>query len=131
MAVMRDNFVFNTCFLSCGLVQYLFFSSFLERFQIFRNYGNLEIIESQIFVICVDMLLWSLALLMSKAWMILIISWSSKSTAEIAASQNQFISANIRLIIFNRCTLFSKVQADASLFLKISYKIVFYYELHT
>ena len=41
------------------------------------------------------------------------------------ASQKQFISTDIGLIIFNRCTLFSKVQVETILFLEISYKLVF------
>ena len=71
----------------------------IPEFKELRNIiGNgFTILESQIFIIRVDMMSWSWAFLMSKARMIFKISWFSKSTAEIVASHKQFVSVGIEL----------------------------------
>ena len=60
--------------------------------------GNgFTILESQIFIIQVDMLSWQWAFLMSKSQMIFKISYSSKSSAEIVASHKQFVPVGVEL----------------------------------
>ena len=54
-------------------------------------------LESQIFIIHLDILSWSWALLMSEDQMIFKISRFSKSTSKIVASQKQFASVGIEL----------------------------------
>ena len=71
----------------------------IQEFKELRNIidNSFTILESQIFIIRVDMLSWPWALLMSKARMIFKVSSSSKSTAEIVALHKQFVAVGIEL----------------------------------
>ena len=71
----------------------------IAEFKELRNIvdNSFTILESQIFIIRVNLLSWPWALLMSKARMIFKISWSSKSTAEVVSSHKQFVSVGIEL----------------------------------
>ena len=98
----------------------------LPEFKELRNIiGNgSKILEPQIFIIRAEMLSWQWTFLMSKARMIF-----DTSLYRNCSITQTFCLSRYRAIIFNRCTLFSKVQVEKiSLFPKISYELVVYYE---
>ena len=88
------------------LFPFLWTATILDLFQLFGNIlevkelrnivnNDFTIVESQIFIIYVNMLSWSWSLLMSHAQMIFEISLSSKSVAEIVPSLKQSLSVVI------------------------------------
>ena len=88
------------CFLWTGTIFDLFqLSGKIQEFKELQNItdNGFILLESQIFIIPIDMLPWPWALLMSTAQMIFKISWSSKSTPKIVASHKQFVSVGTGL----------------------------------